>query len=219
MPQQQTPKGQRLRLEWIDPATLGENPRNWRRHPAEQLAAIDEVLGDVGWAGVLLFNSRTGHLIDGHARRTAWMKKHPGQPAPVLVGDWSEADEKKILLTLDPLAAMAVPDELKLQSLISEVELKPGALDDLLDDLRLEVPAGGSAGSGEAAGKKSDGRDLIADQRGANVKIVVTVPDLAIVEKALVLTGNMNRGKALVQICREWQKRQLDVPAKDRAAA
>src|ERR1041384_136856 len=58
-----------LRLEWRSPAELADNPRNWRRHPHTQLAALGDVLAEVGWAGACLFNEATGRLIDGHARR------------------------------------------------------------------------------------------------------------------------------------------------------
>ncbi len=33
-----------LRLEWRDPEELAENPRNWRRHPEDQVAALSDVL-------------------------------------------------------------------------------------------------------------------------------------------------------------------------------
>jgi hypothetical protein len=53
-----------LRLEWRTPAELAENPRNWRSHPQGQAAALDGLLDEVGWAGALLYNERTGRLID-----------------------------------------------------------------------------------------------------------------------------------------------------------
>lgn len=113
-----------LRLEWIDPATLGDNPANWRHHPQTQLDAIDDVLADpdIGWAGVLLYNERTKRLIDGHARKSRWIEKNPGAPAPVLIGSWSEDAERKILLTLDPLADLATPDTDKLKALFESTE-------------------------------------------------------------------------------------------------
>ena len=94
-----------LRLEWLDPASLGDNPQNWRRHSPIQNAALRDALKEVGWAGALLYNSRTKTLIDGHLR-----KKVAVGPVPVLVGDWSEDDERKILATLDPIGAMAQAD-------------------------------------------------------------------------------------------------------------
>ena len=101
-----------LRLEWRSPAELAENPRNWRRHPESQIAALQGIIAEVGWAGACLFNERTGRLIDGHARKKVALDQGADR-VPVLVGDWSEEDEAKILATLDPLAAMAEGDTLR----------------------------------------------------------------------------------------------------------
>jgi hypothetical protein len=99
-----------LRLEWIEAGSLADNPLNWRRHPESQVKSLQDVIKDpeIGWAGACLYNERTGRLIDGHARKSAVA---PTTPVPVLVGNWSEDAERKILATLDPLAAMAVGDE------------------------------------------------------------------------------------------------------------
>ena len=58
-----------LRLEYVDPDTLADNPANWRTHPEAQTSALAAVIDDVGWAGALLYNERTERLIDGHARK------------------------------------------------------------------------------------------------------------------------------------------------------
>lgn len=107
-----------LRLEYRKAADLPPNPRNWRRHPASQLAALREALGRVGWAGALLFNERTGRLIDGHARREL---AGADEELPVLVGEWDDGDEAFILATLDPLAAMAEADRDQLAGLLKEL--------------------------------------------------------------------------------------------------
>lgn len=127
-----------LRLEWIDPATLDDNPQNWRYHPQTQLAALDDVLADpeIGWAGVLLYNERTGRLIDGHARKARWTEKSPGRPAPVLIGSWSQDAERKILLTLDPLAGLATPDTDKLGALLKSVSIDDRPLSAAVTDLK-----------------------------------------------------------------------------------
>lgn len=127
-----------LRLEWIEAGSLAENPHNWRRHPAGQVGALKDLLDDseIGWAGACLYNETTNRLIDGHARRNA---VDPATPIPVLVGNWSEAAEKKILLTLDPLAGMAVPDVEQLEQLLGEVEFDSDALTALALDLEAMV--------------------------------------------------------------------------------
>jgi DNA modification methylase len=124
----------RLRLEWVEAGSLSPNPRNWRRHPDGQMAALKSVLADpeIGWAGALLFNERTGRLIDGHARQKVVDEK---AIVPVLIGDWSEAAERKILATLDPLANMAIADIGQLESLLKEVDLG----DEVFSDLRSQL--------------------------------------------------------------------------------
>lgn len=119
-----------LRLEWRDAAELGDNPRNWRRHPVSQKAALKDLLKEVGWAGALLYNERTGRLIDGHLRKEVARGK-----VPVLVGSWDEADERKILATLDPVGAMAQPDGDILIKLLAQVETGSQAVKDLLEAL------------------------------------------------------------------------------------
>ena len=108
-----------LRLAWMSPAELAENPANWRRHPELQLSALTDAIGEVGWAGACLYNEATGRLIDGHARRKVALDQGT-ERVPVLVGSWTEGQEKKILATLDPLAAMASADADRLDALLRE---------------------------------------------------------------------------------------------------
>lgn len=131
-----------LRLEWIEAGTLTENPANWRRHPEGQVKALRGLINDpdIGWAGACLYNERTARLIDGHARRAA---VSPDTPIPVLVGDWSEAAERKILATLDPIAAMATPDAAALKALTDTLDLDTEdlkAVDAHLAALMVDLP-------------------------------------------------------------------------------
>ena len=121
-----------LRLEWRLASELGDNPANWRRHPAQQISALKAVMAEVGWAGAVLYNERTGRLIDGHARKAITQK---GDKIPVLIGDWSEEDERKILATLDPLAAMAEADQNKVMALLETVRTDSRAVASLLSAL------------------------------------------------------------------------------------
>ena len=123
-----------LRLEWVDPATLAENPLNWRRHPESQLTALTDAFTEVGWAGACLFNERTGRLIDGHARRKIALEQGTDR-VPVLIGSWTEEQERKILATLDPLGAMAEADGPKLDALLREVQTGSEALGKMLTEL------------------------------------------------------------------------------------
>lgn len=120
-----------LRLEWRKASELDDNPRNWRRHPEQQLDAIRGVIGEVGWAGVLLFNERTGRLVDGHARKAISGEEE----VPVIVGDWTEDQERTILATLDPIAGMAQADAVSLDALLREVNSSSIAVQELLAEL------------------------------------------------------------------------------------
>ena len=95
---------------------LAPNPNNWREHPIEQVAAFRKVLNDVGFADVLLvYESSDGKytLIDGHMR--AGLLQNEELPAVVL--DVTEKEANDILVTLDPIAAMAKTNQEKLEEL------------------------------------------------------------------------------------------------------
>jgi hypothetical protein len=128
-----------LRLVYMDQAELAENPRNWRRHPPAQVEALADVLAEVGWAGACLYNERTGRLIDGHARRKLALEQGAAR-VPVLVGSWGEAEEAKILATLDPIGALARADGAALNALLADVRTDSGALRALLEGLTDAVP-------------------------------------------------------------------------------
>jgi hypothetical protein len=129
-----------LRLEWIEAGSLAENPANWRRHSPEQLQSIRDLLADpeVGWAGACLYNERTKRLIDGHARKSV---TDPTTPVPVLVGDWSEEAERKILATLDPVGAMAQGDAEAYAALVANVQAESLWVRDLLHNTQAGLIA------------------------------------------------------------------------------
>jgi hypothetical protein len=108
-------------LIWVDPASLDENPLNWRKHPQRQTDAIGASIKANGWADTLLYNENTGRLIDGHARRQVAIEEGLDS-VPVLVGNWTEEQEKHLLATLDPLGAMAETDASALTTLTDMVK-------------------------------------------------------------------------------------------------
>ncbi len=151
-----------LRLEWVTPDSVAENPRNWRRHPDLQKEALGASLDECGWAGALLYNEASCRLIDGHARREQALRK--GIPAvPVLVGSWTPAQEAKILATFDPIGALAETDAAQLDALLKDVETGNQALATLLarlaEEAKLVTPGdpGGEGGPGEGGGEHGPG--------------------------------------------------------------
>jgi hypothetical protein len=96
------------------------NPKNWRRHPRGQSDALRGLLVELGYCDALLVRQlpdRRLMLIDGHLRA----ETTPDMLVPVLLLDVSEEEADKILLSLDPLAAMAESDSQRLQALLETV--------------------------------------------------------------------------------------------------
>ena len=107
------------------PAELVPNERNWRRHPPSQQKALAGALTEVGWVQQVVVNRTSGRLVDGHLRVELALAR--GEPAvPVTYVELSEDEERVVLATLDPLAAMADADATKLAELLRD--LAPGSL-------------------------------------------------------------------------------------------
>jgi ParB-like chromosome segregation protein Spo0J len=124
------------------PDQLLANPSNWRTHGKAQREALREVLDTVGYVAQVIVNQRTGRLVDGHLRVEEALSH--GQPSiPVLYVDLSEEEERLVLASLDPLAAMATTDEDKLRELLAEVSVDSEALAAMLAALAPAEPKDG----------------------------------------------------------------------------
>ncbi len=112
---------------------LVDHPGNWRRHPERQRAALAAMLEEIGYANALVAR-REGDslvLIDGHLRKGL----DPDQVVPVLVLDVSAEEAEKLLLTLDPIAALARPHPEALAALLERVKSSSDAVADLFEGL------------------------------------------------------------------------------------
>jgi hypothetical protein len=135
------------------------NPANWKAHPSGQRATISELLDRVGWAGAVLVNERTGRMLDGHARREIALAGN--QAVPVLIGDWSEEQERLILAGLDPSGWTAIADRRKYEALLSGVpEIKGDEFKELLAAVKDSSQLLNESGEPEEAdGAKRTGDD------------------------------------------------------------
>jgi hypothetical protein len=132
-----------------DPAQLLANPRNWRRHPAEQREALRGSLDTVGWVAQILVNRTTGHVVDGHARVEEAISR--GEPTvPVLYVELSVEEEALVLATLDPIGAMAMAEQSSLAALLADLSADDPGLAALLADLSCDLPKAGFADPDEA---------------------------------------------------------------------
>jgi DNA modification methylase len=120
-------------LRRVKASELIPSPHNWRQHPQYQRDALEAMLSDVGFADAVLVRETDGGLeiIDGHLRSSL----DDDQEVPVLVLDVNEEEAKKLLLTIDPLAAMAGTDVDALTALLADVTFDAGSITSMLDGL------------------------------------------------------------------------------------
>jgi DNA modification methylase len=118
-------------LRWVRAGDLRPNPKNWRRHPQAQRNALLGLLEEIGFADVLLvveLPDGSLMIVDGHLRADI----DPDGQVPVLVLDLNEEEADKLLLTLDPLAAMAESDSEQIKALLETVHTDNEAVEELL---------------------------------------------------------------------------------------
>ena len=111
------------------------NPLNWRIHPKAQREALTGVLSEVGWVQSVIVNRTTGNVVDGHARIEEALKLGDETPVPFVEVELSEEEEKQVLLTLDPISAMAAADKQNLDALLHDVSTASSAVADMLTEL------------------------------------------------------------------------------------
>ena len=118
----------------IRSADLVANPLNWRQHPENQQNAMRGILEEVGIVDALLVRDRsdgTYDIIDGHLRASLM----PEDEVPCLVLDVDEDEARKILLTFDPIGAMAEANAGNLNELLRDAEFGAEALQELVAGL------------------------------------------------------------------------------------
>jgi len=129
-------------LRRVKAAELRPHPKNWRTHPKAQQEALRGILAEVGYADALIARQTEDgglELIDGHLRA----ETTPDQEVPVLLLDVSKEEAEKLLVSLDPLAALAGKDNDLLAELLASVKTDNEALKTLFADLApFEVRAG-----------------------------------------------------------------------------
>lgn len=116
-------------------SSLVANPKNWRLHPKEQADAMRGILNEIGIVAALTARRMpdgTLMLIDGHLRAEIL----PTDMVPVNILDVTEAEADKLLLSLDPLAAMAESNTAAIEELVKAAHTNNSALQDMWNDLQ-----------------------------------------------------------------------------------
>lgn len=123
-------------LRRVRAGDLLPNPKNWRTHPKAQRQALQGLLAEIGYADALLARETPEGLmlVDGHLR----METTPDVEVPVLILDLTDAEADKLLVSLDPLAAMAGADDERLAELLQQIETDSTAVQGMLARLARE---------------------------------------------------------------------------------
>lgn len=128
-----------MSLEFMDPAKLGTNDLNWKKHPAGQRRAMDAFMGELeergkadaqetgkpaltGWVDTVKYNKRTGRLLDGHMRQVTALERGDAL-IPVLVFDVDEETETLILRYMDPIGSMYEENDEAIERIESMIEV------------------------------------------------------------------------------------------------
>jgi ParB-like chromosome segregation protein Spo0J len=124
-------------LRRVKASELIPSPHNWRRHPQYQQDALRGILDEVGYADAVLVRETDKGLevIDGHLRTSL----DGDQTLPVLILDVTEEEAKKLLLTHDPIAALAESNEADLQGLLDSLSFDSEAINEMLTNLAREA--------------------------------------------------------------------------------
>lgn len=201
--------------ERVDPKTIKPNPLNWRVHGDAQQQTMRAAFDRIGVLQGVIVNRRTGHLIDGEMR---WQLAIDNDEAKIDVTfvDIDEEEERTALAIINPLGELGATDPEKLAQLIAGVNRQDdGPLSELLANLE-EIASQSivkNTGSGLRGPKSSNAA------RHPVMRLMLENPDVRDIERAISMTGEANRGKALLAICRAFIKgashasteRQLDV--------
>ena len=126
-------------LRRVKASELLANPKNWRVHNQPQREAVRAMLAEIGFADALIARETEDGLllIDGHLRAD----ESSEQVVPVLVVDVTAEEADKLLLLLDPLAAMADADAAAQKQLLEAIEAQEADLRKLLAEMRMELEA------------------------------------------------------------------------------
>ena len=110
------------------------HPLNPRIHPDAQKSALTAILNEIGFARSLLaYETPEGklQLIDGHLRKELFHD----QEVMVEILDVNEQEANALLLSLDPLAALAQFDSPTLEALRKAASTQSEALQNLWDSI------------------------------------------------------------------------------------
>lgn len=118
----------------IDPNTVNLNPLNFRDHPDNQRDMMDSILDEVGWVQGVIINKTTGNLIDGQMRVEEAIEKGELE-VPFAYVELTPEEERKVLLTFNPVATFYKDNQDKLKELVELTSIQNDNMQEIVDRL------------------------------------------------------------------------------------
>lgn len=186
-----------VRHEDVDPKSLIPNPQNFKDHPDYQRLVMTGALEELGWLQSVIVNDNTKHLIDGHMRvMLAIEKNQPTVPADFL--DLTEEEERKALLTIDPIGSFAKESKQRLQALTESIKFNSDATRELALGIARKygflpsIEGNNPKDGGAETGQNTDQIDKEANEylESAVAKWATSIGDVWSVGKHLFVCGD-----------------------------
>jgi hypothetical protein len=185
----------------VNPVTIKANPLNWRVHPESQTMAMQDAIERLGVVNVVIVNKRSGNIVDGHMRHKLAMDNNE-KLLDVLYVDLNPDEEKLALSVINPLAELGAMDPEKMSQLLGEVPREGGPLDELL--AQLADQAQGAVVKYAGDGARTGTRGMSDAGKTSTTRVLLEAPDVALIERAIAMTGQANRGKALLMLANHF---------------
>ena len=193
----------------VDLAQLKQNPENPNTHPDKQINILSTIIQKTGWRVPITVSNLSGLIVRGHARyRAAILLKC--DKVPVDFQDYeSEIEEWSDLLADNKIPELAELDRDQVNRIFDKIKEDDGFNLELtgFDFDELESISDEMSKTDLSVFDSIDSEDieLKIDEGGmVFIRPVLLIQDDGIFEKAIRKTKEMNRGEAIVKICKSY---------------
>ncbi len=193
------------RLRRVPVGQLQRFQGNLKTLHQDQYAKLKASMESKGFFAPIFLWAGHDYILDGHQRLNVLEREQWDVDGGIPVVDIEAVDEKDAaekLLLLSSTYGKIDPQGVYEFTELHGVPLTEFAIPDLPDfDYEAYMAGFYVDGLGESSVKRGE-RNLGNPQK--QVKPVLYVDEIIVFEKAILLTGEVNRGKAIVKICQEY---------------
>ena len=202
--------------ELVDIKDLKPNELNPNIHSKKQIEMLANVIKETGWRSPIVISLLSNKIVKGHGRYEA-AKLLNLKKVPVDYQDYeNEAQEEADLLADNRIPELSSFDDFKLLNKLEDIrELDidfelTGFSEDDFEKLKNNIDKTGLKEEidNNGKGKENINKEIV-------IRPCININRVDILEKALRLTGEKNRGIAFCKICEEYieskEKGQFDI--------